>query len=420
MVSDPDLLGRGNAVLAFRLDGPTGSQVLLSNIVLAAMPTGLALPEVAGEVIAGGLAERSAVREVGVSFTGDVSASLQAGSLVLENLDTGQPVEPEPSGPVYDAATNTAVWSFAELLPEGNYRATILADGLADITGTPVVSDYTFEFHVLHGDANGDRVVDAWDYIALKRTFGTTVGAGPETADLDGDGVVGWSDLQMLMGSFGTRGVAPIAAPATPKLTAVEPVRASVTAPTEPAVTSPSPTKTDVVVEPDLLPAPVADAVAEPELPPSPVADAAAEPELLTTLVVDAVAEPELLIAPVADAPFADVLAIAASVLGNRLAAGGQNVPVMVAWPENSLPQVHVAGRVGPVPTFPSALLRADNAGQVVADVLALAGPWWSGDSARHELPDEPWMTRLAVDITGKPRKGRLEPVGLDVLAGKR
>jgi hypothetical protein len=328
----------------------------------------------------------------------------------LENLDTGQPVEPEPSGPVYDAATNTAVWSFAELLPEGNYRATILADGLADITGTPVVSDYSFEFHVLHGDANGDRVVDAWDFIALKRTFGTTGEAGPETADLDGDGDVDWYDLQTLMGNFGTRGVAPAAVPTSPKLTTTEPVQASVTAPTEPAVTSPSPTKTDVVAEPELPTAPVADVVAEPELLPAPVADA----------VADTVAEPELLTAPVADAPDADLLAIAASVLGNRLAAGRQNVPVMVAWPANLLPQVRAARRLGPLSPSPSPLLRADRAGQVVADVLQLAGPWWPGDSARRESPDEPWMTRLAVDITGKPRKGRLDPVGLDVLAAIR
>jgi len=49
-----------------------------------------------------------------------------------------------------------------------------------------------------------------------------------------------------------------------------------------------------------------------------------------------------------------------------------------------------------------------------------LAAPWWSGNSARHEALDEPWMTRLATDIAGKPRKGRLGPIGLDVLAVRR
>jgi len=129
-----------------------------------------------------------------------------------------------------------------------------------------------------------------------------------------------------------------------------------------------------------------------------------------------------------ADAPDTDVLAIAASVLGNRLAAGRQHVPVMVAWPANSLLPVQTAIRVGPLSiatsststSSPSALLRAGRAGPVVADVLQLAGPWWSGGSARHELPDEPWMTRLTVDIIGKPRKGRLDPIGLDVLVPAR
>ena len=56
----------------------------------------------------------------------------------------------------------------------------------------------------------------------------------------------------------------------------------------------------------------------------------------------------------------------------------------------------------------------------MVADVLQLAAPWWPGDSANREAPDEPWMTSLATDILGKPRKGRLDPIGLDVLAAGR
>jgi len=49
-----------------------------------------------------------------------------------------------------------------------------------------------------------------------------------------------------------------------------------------------------------------------------------------------------------------------------------------------------------------------------------MAAPWWSGNSAKHEAPDEPWMTSLDMGITGKPRKHRLDPIGLDVLAPKQ
>jgi hypothetical protein len=67
------------------------------------------------------------------------------------------------------------------------------------------------------GDTNGDFVVDATDYIALKTNFGMTTGAtlaqGNFNADIDGD--VDWADLQILMANFGTRGVG--GAPAVPE-----------------------------------------------------------------------------------------------------------------------------------------------------------------------------------------------------------
>jgi len=71
---------------------------------------------------------------------------------------------------------------------------------------------------VLHGDTNGDNVVDAADYIALKTNFGLTgIGATLEKGNVTGavgvDGTVDWDDLQVLMANFGKTLPAP-AAPA--------------------------------------------------------------------------------------------------------------------------------------------------------------------------------------------------------------
>ena len=67
------------------------------------------------------------------------------------------------------------------------------------------------------GDTNGDGVVDAVDYIALKTNFGMTEGAtlamGNFDADIDGN--VDWDDLQILMANFGTRSIG--GAPAAPE-----------------------------------------------------------------------------------------------------------------------------------------------------------------------------------------------------------
>jgi len=52
-------------------------------------------------------------------------------------------------------------------------------------------------------DANGDGVVDAADYIALKTHMGQTAGAALADGDFDGDGDVDFGDLQLLLDSFG-------------------------------------------------------------------------------------------------------------------------------------------------------------------------------------------------------------------------
>ena len=68
---------------------------------------------------------------------------------------------------------------------------------------------------VIAGDANWDGIVDAADYIALKRNFGRATGARYKDGDFDGDHDVDWNDLQTLMGNFGARGVG--SAPAIPE-----------------------------------------------------------------------------------------------------------------------------------------------------------------------------------------------------------
>ena len=366
----------------------------------------LTAPQTTGVIVNGGMVQRAKITLLAASFNEAVVCA--AGALTLTNVTTSEQFN--LSGVPFNPATHTWDLSGVELT-NGYYTARLSAGAVEDLAGNPMSADYTFTFHRLAGDTTGDGCVDAADYITLKCRFGRVGGAAWDSGDLDGDGDVDWSDLQTMMGSFGTRGAAPAAAPATPKLTPAEPAQAGVTEPTE----SPMPTtpvaKVDAVAEPELLTAPVADTVAEPELLPAPVANAAAEPELLIAPVTDALAEPELLRAPMADAPPADILAIAASVLGNRLAVGRQGVPLTATRPADSLPPTQVAVRVGPVPTFPSSLLSLGRACPMVADVLQLAGPWWSSDSARHESPDEPLMTTLFIDITGRLRKGRLDVV---------
>jgi len=56
------------------------------------------------------------------------------------------------------------------------------------------------------GDTNGDNVVDAADFITLKKNFGKSTGAGVTAGDFDKTGTVDWADLGILMNNMGTGG----------------------------------------------------------------------------------------------------------------------------------------------------------------------------------------------------------------------
>lgn len=194
-------------------------------------------------------------------------------------------------------------------------------------------------------------------------------------------------------------GSVPAAELVTPQPAVADTVHAGITELTEPTMAADSPATVDVI----------------------------AEPESSTTSRAETqnvLAEPKPPGAHVVDVSSTDVLAMAASVLDNRVVASSRGLPpVAVVGPASSLPPVLVARRVGPASVSRLSALsslplpNSGRAGEAFVDVLSLAAPWWSGDSAKHELPDEPWMTKLTVDIAGRPRRDRLDPIGLDVLA---
>ena len=76
---------------------------------------------------------------------------------------------------------------------------------------------------ILVGDADGNGIVDAADYIALKRHFGMGSGASTADGDFDDDGDVDWYDLQILQYHFGdtNAGSGSIPEPATLTLLAI-------------------------------------------------------------------------------------------------------------------------------------------------------------------------------------------------------
>jgi len=395
-----DLSDPANMSVAYDFYAPTwGGQASIDGTMLALpfeQAAGVLIvtvgPHATGEIVNGGMTQRTKITSLAVSF--NKAVVFETGALSLTNLTTGQPVD--ISAVPFDQATGT--WDFSDIeLTDGYYAASISSGAVHDLAGNPMPADYTFSFHRLAGDTTGDAAVDAADYIALKQNFGAVDGAAWDTGDLDGDGNVGWSDLQMLIENVGASlGSVPTLAPTLPAPTPADPVQASVTEPTESTMASDSPSMVDVLVEQEL-----------PTVP-------ATEVQVLGTPNGDAPAEPQLSAAPVADAPDVDVLAIAASALSNSLTAVSKVVPLVTVELANLLPPLHAAVCVGSLSTSPLLLPSADWASQAFANVFSPAAPWWHDSSARYELPDEPLTITSALDIAGRLRKDRLEPIGLE------
>jgi len=147
--------------------------------------------------------------DVSITFDGDVSGSLSAATLEVQNLNTGAMAA--AANVAYNHAANTATFSFAGPLPDGNYRATLPASGVADSVGDHLIADYTLNFFVLAGDVNRDRSVGFDDLVILARHYGQA-GAYAD-GDLNGDGKIGFDDLVILARSYGHT-VPPAPAPA--------------------------------------------------------------------------------------------------------------------------------------------------------------------------------------------------------------
>jgi hypothetical protein len=65
------------------------------------------------------------------------------------------------------------------------------------------IGDFHFRFNSMPGDADGDGIVGSTDLNILLTQFGTSTGIDPR-ADMDGDVIVGSLDLNILLTNFGT------------------------------------------------------------------------------------------------------------------------------------------------------------------------------------------------------------------------
>lgn len=134
-----------------------------------------------------------------VQFEVDVDpATLDLTDLSIINVSSGLPLKLVGLSTVsYDGTARTAIWVFAQPLPDGDYRATLLAGTLKDAQGAPMPSDLLGNFFVLAADANRDRKVDIKDLSILAMNWQST-GRVFSEGDFNYDGKVDAADLGIL------------------------------------------------------------------------------------------------------------------------------------------------------------------------------------------------------------------------------
>ena len=166
---------------------------------IGAYEAGSAAPAVVQVKIDDGT-QRSCVRSLWVNFSESVTG-VAIESLRLTNLSTGETIS--INAMALPATTSPSVhhWTFPGFLggrlPDGNYLAEILAEGVVDADGAAMAEDYSFEFHSFFGDSDGDRDVDIADLFRFRKTYRRTVfdDGFDGRFDSDSDGDVDLADL---------------------------------------------------------------------------------------------------------------------------------------------------------------------------------------------------------------------------------
>ena len=140
-------------------------------------------------------------------FSLDVGGSIGVDDFVLRNLDTHEMITPADFS--YDAGPKTALLTFAGVLPDAHYGATVLAAGVTHELGEPMASNYQYEFFTLTADGNHDGQVNLLDFNILAGNFNQT-NRDASQGDYNYDGIVNLLDFNLLSARFNTTLAAPV------------------------------------------------------------------------------------------------------------------------------------------------------------------------------------------------------------------
>ena len=136
------------------------------------------------------------------AFDQNVSAFISRRDFSLANLTTGQTLDRQTGAFAYNPTSNRATLTLTNLLSDGNWRLSVMADDISNAAGVPLTTPLVFDFFVLAGDFNRDRAVNLSDFTILANNFGRT-GRVFSQGDANYDGQVNLADFTVLANRFG-------------------------------------------------------------------------------------------------------------------------------------------------------------------------------------------------------------------------
>jgi hypothetical protein len=109
-------------------------------------------------------------------YTFSELVNLTKSALLLENRTTLQTIPLNNFSLSFNSHTKTAIFTFPSyaggILPDGDYRATLDRNLVADFSNNHPASNHLSNFFFLLGDLNHDRAVTIADFITLGSDFG--------------------------------------------------------------------------------------------------------------------------------------------------------------------------------------------------------------------------------------------------------
>jgi hypothetical protein len=145
----------------------------------------------------------SAPQRITFAFNSDVSATLGPSDILLQNLTSSTTIPTAQIVTDWNAGTNTATFRFPTLpnggaLPNGVYKATLLAAGISGAGFGPMQANRELDFFFVNGDADHNGTVNVDDLNLLAGHWQQPSGATYGIGDLDYDGDVDANDLGIL------------------------------------------------------------------------------------------------------------------------------------------------------------------------------------------------------------------------------